>query len=149
VTAAITLAAPEHRDALLALMGRYHTEAGLPHDDAHREAVAAPLLDGSPLGAVWLIGPVRAPLGYALITFGWSVPLGGMVGWVAEVYVRPSVRKRGIGTEVLHAIAVTLGKSGLRALMASLPPEDEAARRFCSRAGLTGAEPRLLLTDVL
>ena len=100
MTTAIHLAGPDDIAPLLALMERFHVETALPHDDAHRRRAATPLVQGSPHGAVWLIGPQRAPLGYVLLGFGWSVDSAGMEGFVHEVFIRPSVRGRGIGTEV-------------------------------------------------
>ena len=132
------------------LMTRYHDEAALPYDDTHRAAVAGPLLDGSPLGAVWLIGPKSSPLGYVMVTFGWSMPHGGMVGWLEECYIRPSVRGRGIGTEVLHAVAVNLGRAGMQAMHAILPAADpDAAARFCARAGFRPLPGVRMMTDPL
>ena len=149
MTSAITLADPTDLPRVMGLMARFHEEMGLPYDDAHREAAAAPLLDGSPLGAVWLIGPARAPLGYVMIGFGWSVPRAGMVGTLEEVFIRPSVRRRGIGTETLHAIAVSLRDAGLRALTVSLPPEQDALQSFCERVGFRSDPPRHHMTDPL
>ncbi|MCF7700350.1 GNAT family N-acetyltransferase [Loktanella sp. M215] len=146
----IALAGPGDADSVLDLMARYHTDAGLPHDDTHRATVVGPLLDGSPLGAVWLIGPKSSPLGYVMVTFGWSMGHGGMVGWLEECYIRPSVRGRGIGTEVLHAVAVNLGRAGMQAMHAILPrgAEDEAAR-FCAKAGFRALPGVRMMTDPL
>ncbi|MBE0414846.1 GNAT family N-acetyltransferase [Yoonia sp.] len=149
MTTAIHLAGPDDAVTALALMQRSHAERALPHDDAHRENVIAPLLDGSPLGAVWLIGPARAPLGYVMISFGWSVDLGGMIGWVEDIYIRPSVRKRGIGTEVLHAVAVTLGRADLRALHVRIAVGDDALARFCAKAGFETDQTLRVMTDMM
>ena len=148
MTTAINLAGPTDDDRLLSLMGRYHEECGFAYDDVHRAAVAAPLLNGSPLGAVWLIGPARAPLGYVMISFGWSVPHGGMIGWVEEVFIRPSVRSRGIGTEVLHAVALSLGQAGIRALKVRIDNNTRFAQ-FCTRAGFGHATDTRTMTDIL
>lgn len=148
MTTAINLAGPADDDRLLSLMSRYHAECGLPYDDDHRAAVSAPLLQGSPLGAVWLIGPARAPLGYVLVSFGWSIPKGGMIGWIEEVFIRPSVRNRGIGTDVLHAVAVSLGQAGLRALHARVDDNARAAK-FCARVGFSDTHNAQIMTDTL
>ena len=149
MTSAIHLAGPADLPRITSLMARYHEEAGLPYDAAHRETVTSPLLDGSPLGAVWLIGPARAPLGYILVSFGWSVKDGGMVGWLEEIFIRPSVRKRGIGTESLHAVTVSLRDAGMTALHARLNANNEAAARFCRRTGLADVADMRLMTDPL
>ena len=70
MSTAINLGGPEDDERLLSLMARYHEECGLDYDDEHRARVAAPLLEGWPLGADGLIGPERAQLGYVMVTFG-------------------------------------------------------------------------------
>lgn len=149
MTTNITLGKTEDIDRVLSLMERYHEERGIASDDSSRRRAVMPLLDGSPHGAVWLIGPTRAPLGYVLVTFGWSVEFGGTEGWVDEAYIRPSVRKRGIGTEVLHAIAVSLTAGGVRALHARLAHDDQEAQKFCKRVGFEPRNGILVMTDRL
>lgn len=149
MTTAINLAGPADAERATGLIARYHAELDLPYDDAHRATITEPLLDGSPLGAIWLIGPQRAPLGYVMITFGWSVPLGGMIGWLEEVYIRPSVRNRGIGTEVMHAVAVSLRGAEIKALRVHMKDRSTDAARFCSKVGFATAEDVSLMTDVL
>ncbi|MDE0852566.1 GNAT family N-acetyltransferase [Yoonia sp.] len=149
MSAAVNLANESNADLCLALMEKYHTEQNLPYDDAHRLAVAAPLLAGNPLGAIWLIGPSRAPLGYVLVTFAWSVDAGGMVGWISEIYMRPSVRKRGIGTETLHAIGVALKAGGVKALHAELSATDSPLTHFWNRVGFQTDRSLAIVTDIL
>ena len=149
MSTAITLAAAPDADRVVTLMARYHEEAALPYDDPHRANVAGPLLDGSPLGAIWLIGPKSSPLGYVMVSFGWSMQHGGMIGWLAECYIRPSVRGRGIGTEVLHAVAVNLGRAGIQAMHVILPQADAATARFCAKAGFQAVPGMALMTDPL
>ena len=148
MSAAVHLAGPADDDRLLSLMARFHEERGAAYTDEHRAAVAAPLLAGSPLGAIWLIGPQRAPLGYAMISFGWSVAMGGMIGWLEEIYIRPSVRGRGIGTEVLHGIAVSLQQADLRALHVRVD-DDARLASFCARVGFDPAVAQNVMVDRL
>lgn len=149
MSTSIFLAGTEDTERVLSLMTRYHEEAGIRSDEVIRARAVAPLLDGSPHGAIWLIGPQRAPLGYVVVSFGWSVQRGGTEGWVEECYIRPSVRGRGIGTEVLHAVAVSLGKGGVIALHTRVGRENDALVRFCKRVGFRPQDNILLLTDVL
>ncbi len=149
MSTAIHLARPDDLDPLLSLMARGHAERALPHDDAHRRKAVLPLLEGSPHGAVWLIGPQRAPLGYVVAAFGWSVALAGVEGWVEDVFVRPSVRRRGIGTEVLHAVAVSLAQGGVKALHVRLRDEDAQAIAFCSKVGFAACPGDRVMTDML
>lgn len=149
MSATVTLASEENAALCLSLMAKYHAEQGLAYDDAHRQTVAAPLLAGSQMGAIWLIGPPRAPLGYVLVTFVWSVAAGGTVGWVSEIYMRPSVRKRGIGTETLHAVALALRAGGIKALHADIGTADDPILHFWKRVGFRPDGVRSVVTDHL
>lgn len=149
MSTAIHLAGAADRESLLSLMARCHAERALPHDDAHRQRAVTPLLAGSPHGAIWLIGPQRAPLGYVTVSFGWSLDQAGVEGWVQEVFIRPSVRRRGIGTEVLHAVAVSLAQGGVMALHVRLDKADTTAAAFCARVGFAPCPDDLLMTDTL
>ena len=101
---AIHLATPEDAARILPLMAAFHTEEGTEVDDTHRARALAPLLEGSPMGEVFIIGPRIAPIGYVVVTYGWSIEFGGKDAFVDEVYLRPKVRGRGWGSEVLLAI---------------------------------------------
>ncbi len=149
MSAGINLAGPAQAASCLTLVANYHAEVGAPYDDAHRKAVVEPLLDGSPLGAIWLMGPLRAPLGYVIVTFDWSLAAGGMTGWVREIYIRPNVRKRGIGTETLHAVAVALRAAGVKALHVDLQTADNPQTSFWQRAGFKTQSTAHILMDVL
>ena len=96
MSAALTLAGPDHLDALDRLVAAFHLEVGIEADEAQRRAAIAPPLEGIPHGAAYLIGPERAPIGYIVISFGWSMEFGGLDGMIDELYIRPGVRGRGV-----------------------------------------------------
>lgn len=131
------LCTPDDAPRLLPLIKAFHAEFGLDLDDAHREAATLPLLQGSPHGAIWLIGPVRAPVGYVVVCFGWSIELGGLDGFVDEFFIRPSVRNRGIGAEAISALSAELAKTGMSALHLEVDRQDTRAQRFYERMGYT------------
>ena len=100
MTTAIHLATPQDAPRLLTLIEAFHAEVSISSTPQTREAALMPLLEGSPLGAAWLFGPAKAPVGYTVVAFGWSIEMGGMDAMIDELYIRPSVRKRGIAGEV-------------------------------------------------
>ncbi len=87
------------------------------------------------MGAIWLIGPRRAPVGYIAISFGWSIELGGMDGFVDEFFIRENVRGRGMGTEVLSQLIPQLAQAGLMALHLEVTPGNTRAQKLYSRRG--------------
>ncbi|ETX30767.1 GNAT family N-acetyltransferase [Roseivivax isoporae] len=128
------LAGVDDAERILPMVAAFHREQGYDTDAEHHARALAPLLDGSPHGAAWLIGPRKAPVGYVVITFGWSVEYGGLDAIVDELYVRPAVRGRGMGGDALDGIAKALREAGVRALHLEVDREDERAVRFYGRA---------------
>ena len=146
---ALTLARPEDLDRLLPLVEAFHADQGIALDDATRRAALQPLLDGSPHGAVYLAGPRRAPIGYIIIAFGWSVELGGMDGFVDEFFIRPGVRGRGIGSEILNALPRALAGAGLRALHLEVARDNTRARALYEKLRFAPREAYTLMTRKL
>lgn len=144
MSAALTLATPEHLDKLDMLVEAFHQESGIELQADPRRASIAPLLDGSPHGAVYLIGPPKAPIGYVVITFGWSLEFGGLDGFIDELYVRPGVRGRGIASETLQSLPRALSDAGMKTIHLEVDRTAEKTQRLYSKAGFV-ARPKYML----
>ena len=149
MSGALHLAKPEHREKVLKLAEAFAAEMQLPSDAAHRDAALGPLLDGSPHGAVYLIGPPMAPVGYIALSFGWSVEFGGLDAIIDEIYVRPGVRGRGMASEVLISLPKALAQAGVRALHLEVDREDEKTKRLYAKAGFATRDRYVLMTRTL
>ena len=149
MSASLTLGAPDHLDKLVTLVTAFHEEAGIEMSDEARRRGLAPLLDGIPHGAVYLIGPPRAAIGYIVICFGWSVEFGGLDAIIDELYIRPGVRGRGIATEALLALPRALAQGGLRAVHLEVDRSDAAAVKLYTRAGFKPREKYMLMSRTL
>lgn len=128
------------------MVAAFHAEDGYETDAAHRETALAPLLEGSPHGCVWLIGPRNAPVGYIIVSFGWSVELGGLEGFVDEFFIRPGVRGRGVGTEVLNRLIPQLESNGLCALHMEVLADKPRLLRLYEKAGFRLRDGFVLMT---
>ncbi len=149
MSAALRLARPEDLDRLMGLVTAFHTEAQIAQDADQRREALLPLLEGIPHGCIYLIGPGRAPLGYIILTFGWSVEFGGMDGFVDEIYIRPAVRGRGIATEVLLDLPKALAEAGLTALHLEVDRTNETAQKLYMRTGFKPRERYMLMSKPL
>lgn len=149
MSAALTLGKPEHLDKLIALVTAFHAEAGIEMKDEARAAGLAPLLDGIPHGAAYLIGPPRAPIGYIVITFGWSVEFAGLDAIIDELYIRPGVRGRGIASEALIALPRALAGGGLRAIHLEVDRDNAAAVKLYRRAGFRERDRYMFMSKSL
>ncbi|MCX7559583.1 GNAT family N-acetyltransferase [Sulfitobacter sp. F26204] len=149
MSAALTLAKPEHLDKVATLCANFHAETGISQSDEIRRAALAPLLEGSPYGAIYLIGPPRAAIGYMVLCFGWSIEFGGLDAILDELYIRPGVRGRGIATESLIALPRALAEGGLRAVHLEVDRENAAALKLYARAGFKPREKYMFMSRVL
>ncbi len=139
MTKLLHLAASDDIERLLPMVAAYHVFEGIETDDAHRRAAVEPLLSGSPHGAIWMIGPKMAPVGYIAVSFGWSIEMGGLDGFIDEFWIREKVRGRGMGSEALAGLQATLRDAGVMALHLEVSAENEQAARIYAGAGF---EPR-------
>ncbi|SHH78800.1 GNAT family N-acetyltransferase [Marivita hallyeonensis] len=127
------LATVEDLPKLLPLVAAFHEHQGFDTTPTHQHDAILPLLEGLPHGAVWLIGPRRAPVGYVVVSFGWSVEYGGMDAIVDELYIRTAVRKRGMGSEAINALARALKDGGIRALHLEADQDNQTLVKFYER----------------
>ncbi|MBL4767021.1 MAG: GNAT family N-acetyltransferase [Rhodobacteraceae bacterium] len=149
MSAALHLAKPADLAKLCTMVAAFHTEEGLSSTEESRQAGIAPLLDGIPHGAAYLIGPARAPMGYIIVTFSWSVEFGGMDGVIDEIYIRPAIRNRGIASEVLNTLPKALADAGIKTLHLEVDRQNEAAQRLYTRAGFAPSDRYLLMSKSL
>lgn len=146
MSAALHLAKPQDLDKLMPLVSAFHAEMGLGTEETALERALIPLLEGSPYGAIYLMGPARAPMGYVVLTFSWSLELGGMDGFIDEIYLRPAVRGRGIALETLQTLRKTMQSAGVTALHLEVDREDEAAQKLYRKARFELRERYSLMT---
>lgn len=142
---ALTLAKSDDIECILPLLAAFHAETGVEQNDDARRAAVAPLLEGVPHGAIYIAGPVRAPIGFAALGFGWSLDAGGLTATLDALYIRPGVRRRGIGSEILATLPRALAGAGLRFLRLDIPRDDTAARGFYERMHFTAREDRMAM----
>ncbi|MEL6206731.1 MAG: GNAT family N-acetyltransferase [Pseudomonadota bacterium] len=148
MSARLHLCGPDALERLAPMVAAFHGEQGIDTDVEGRARALAPLLKGSPYGAVFLIGPERAPVGYLVVTFTWSIEFGGMEAVLDEVWIRPAVRRRGMGSEALETLTRRLADEGVMAL--SLEAErDSPAEHFYRRHGFAMRDRYITLSRMM
>ncbi len=135
MSAALHLAKPADLPRLSPLLEAFRIEENLDVQSAIRDTAAAQLLAGSPHGAIYLMGPTVGPIGYLALSFGWSLEFGGLDGVIDEIYLRPTIRGRGIATEVLLSLGRTLASAGVKALHLEVAPDNVKAKSLYTRCG--------------
>lgn len=128
---------PGDTTELLALVAEYCEVDGHVHDENVARAGLGPLLADETHGAVWVAeldtGTGRVIDGYAVVTWGWSIEIGGLDVVLDEIYVR--TRNRGTGARMLAALEATCRARGVKRIMLETELPNAAARRLYERHG--------------
>ena len=143
------IAGPDDLERLLPMVAGFQDHIGQPRNAEALEQALSPLLEGTPLGVVYLIGPRRAPVGYIALSFGWSIGFGGLEARISQFWVRTAVRGRGMGGDVLLALVPALAKHGLAAISLELPESDVRAQNLYLRRGFRAESGTQTLRRVL
>src|SRR6266498_1720249 len=98
------IAGPPDVDDLLVMMREFYAHEQMPFDEAIARRALAAMLVNEAFGRVWLIQTASETVGYAVLTLGYSLEFRGRDAFVDELFVKPSHRGRGIGTETLRFI---------------------------------------------
>ena len=132
---AIRLATFDDLPHLTPLVAAFHQEEGIVSDPKQRDRALIPLLEGSPHGAVYMIGPRNSPMGYVVFSFIWSVEFGGLEAMVDEVYLRHNVRGKGIGKSILKRLFRTMATHGVHSLSLEVHQKNAKAIQFYKALG--------------
>jgi GNAT superfamily N-acetyltransferase len=130
---------------LVELMAEFYAEAGYSLQPEPASRSFTRLVSDRALGRVWLLEWDGEPVGYAVLTFCFSMEYGGLRGFVDDLFVLAPFRGRGLGSGALDAMRDAAPDLGLRALLVEVGPENDAARRVYDSRGLED-NGRLLLT---
>lgn len=86
------------------LVRAYYLEDGHTFRVDRQPAALAALVAHEPLGRGWLIELDARPVGYVVLSWGFSVEAGGREACLDEFYLVPEVRNRGLGSRALALV---------------------------------------------
>jgi diamine N-acetyltransferase len=138
------IATESEAEILLARMREYYAFDGHAFDQAKaREALLAFLRDPS-LGRAWLVCEEEIPVGYIVLTFGYSLEYLGRDAFIDELYLCESHRGRGWGRKALHFVEEQARAAGVRAIHLEVVRGNITARELYRRAGYVDHDHHLM-----
>lgn len=135
-------AVAEDVPALLDLQQRFYTNEGYPYDRAAMERGMRELIGDALLGRLFVMDD--APVGYLVITFGFSLESGGRDAFVDELYVADTSRGQGLGTLALKIAEEACREAGIRALHLEVEHTNPRARALYERSGYKAHDRHLM-----
>lgn len=101
-----------------------------------RQETAIELLLGTvEFGRIFLIDESGVKVGYAALSWGFSIEYGGRDGFLDEFYIVKERRGQGIGAAALHLLEKEAFAEGLVALHLEVLKDNKAAADFYHRNG--------------
>ena len=134
-------AGPDDAVVVGRLLHDFNTEFEAPTPSAEEFAARfVHLLDRDDV-LVLLAGPAEAPTGFAFVTLRPTPYWDGPLAQLEELYVRPELRDRGIGSALLEEVMHWARHQGAEEMHINVDEIDTDTRRFYERHGFTNVEP--------
>jgi GNAT superfamily N-acetyltransferase len=132
VPVTVRRAEPSDLETLIELAEEYCAADGHDFDAATVRSGFEPMLGNDTYGAVWMIDETD---GYAVVTWSWSIEIGGFEVILDELYVR--TQRQGKGTAVLDVVIDDCRRRGARRMFFETERANADARRLYARLGFT------------
>lgn len=130
----IRRARPDDLPALLPLAAGYCAADHHVFDEQRVRGALAPLLADDRFGLV-LVAEQEALIGYAVVTWGYSIESGGVESLLDEIYVDD--RGTGLGSLLIEASVEAAARHGARAMFLETEAHNARVRGLYSRHGFT------------
>lgn len=133
---------------LLDLMRDFYAEEHLVFNESIARRALAELLAQPNLGSIQLIESAGSVIGYAVITFGFSLEFHGRMALLDEFYLVPAQRGSGLGRRGLELIQAWVRTTTVATLRLEVSRTNSRARSLYQKTGFRD-EQRDLLTHWL
>jgi ribosomal protein S18 acetylase RimI-like enzyme len=97
------------------------------------------------LGRAWLVLANDEPVGYVIITLGYSLEYYGRDAFIDEFFIKASHRGQGIGTKVMQFVEAACRELGINALHLEVERANTAAQGLYRKFGFANHD-RILMT---
>ena len=125
-------AEPSDLDVLIELAAEYCAADGHAFVESTARNGFEPMLGNDDHGTVWMIDDTD---GYAVVTWSWSIEIGGFEVVLDELYVRTS--GQGKGGAALQVVIDDCRRRGARRIFLETERPNESARSLYARHGFT------------
>jgi ribosomal protein S18 acetylase RimI-like enzyme len=111
--------------------------------DALRKFLASP-----ELGQAWVFFDAETPIGYIVLTFGYSFEFHGRDSFIDELYIEPQYRRQGIGRRAMQFVEERARELGVNAIHLEVDQGNDPAAALYRLAGYDD-HSRFLMTKWL
>ena len=120
---------------ILPLMEEYYVYDNLKFSPDGAHNALTELLHHRGYGVGWLIRMDDVLVGYAVITFWFSLEFHGRSAFLDELYIREEFRRKGIGSRVIDSLCKYCRENGIHTLRLEVEKKNTAAIEVYRRNG--------------
>jgi ribosomal protein S18 acetylase RimI-like enzyme len=130
-------AAGEHEPVLLRMMRNLAEQEPGPYffDEPVVREVLRKFLGTPDLGQAWVFFDGEVPVGYIVLTFGYSFEFHGRDSFIDELYIDPQYRRQRIGRRAMQFVEERALELGVNAIHLEVDQGNEPAEELYRRAG--------------
>jgi diamine N-acetyltransferase len=132
-------------DTLLIMIQEYYDYDRHPFDAVRVRAAVENLIHHPDWGRVWFICRDMQPIGYVVLTLGYSLEYLGRDAFVDEIYLREGDRGKGIGRATFEFLEEVCRSLDVNALHLEVEHDNDNARQVYRKLGFVDHE-RYLMT---
>jgi ribosomal protein S18 acetylase RimI-like enzyme len=129
---------------LLSMMRDLYDFDGLDFYPQKARKALRKIVNDRTLGKVWLILDRSDPIGYVVLTLGYSLEYLGRDAFIDEIFIKESHRRKGIGTEAIRFVLRACNELGVQALHLEVEKANRGARAFYEQIGFENHDRNLL-----
>jgi len=100
------------------------------------------------LGQAWVFLDRGTPVGYMVLTFGYSFEYHGRDSFIDELYIEPQYRRQGIGRRAMQFVEERASELGVNAIHLEVDQGNDGAAELYRRSGYDD-HARFLMTKLL
>ncbi len=139
------LARKEDFSVVSELVQEYFAFDGLDFNERVGGAIRE-LLNDPTLGAYYLALVGDEVVGYCGLTYGFDAEVGGRLGLVTDLYLRPEARGKGLGRQMVDQLVLIAVAAGLRSIELAVIEGNQRAERLYSSAGFVRGQGRFWMS---
>jgi len=141
---AFKLADVADTDLLAEFMREFYEFDHLAFDEKAAHFSLRQILSNESLGMVWLIQVDGSPIGYVVLTLGFSLEFHGRDAFIDEIYIRTKHRGKGIGRRALEFVEAACRSLGVRAMHLEVERNNTKAHAVYHKIGFEDQDSYLM-----
>ena len=129
---------------LVELMTEFYRESGYQLDGKRSMIAFETIVSDPSLGRVWVLDQDKRPVGYMVLTLGFSMEYGGRDAFLDDLFIRRDYRGAGLGKAALKTFFDTCRLLDVRAVHLEVGWANTAAKALYAKFGFRDNDRQLL-----